>query len=72
MSADFTLGDFYCRVRRARAGRHRYVAWAARTPELGNGPLEVPFAEDCYFEFGDSVEEAMERLSRDLKKHALQ
>jgi hypothetical protein len=56
--ADLRLWHF--RVRPARGGG--YIAWAAQTPELGDGPDEVPLGEIVYYLLEDTKREALLRL----------
>jgi hypothetical protein len=39
-----------------------FIAWCAKTEDLGNGPLEVDFAHECHFEFGATADEALAKL----------
>jgi hypothetical protein len=42
-------------------------AWAAQTPELGEGPADVPSGEVVYFLLDDAEEQALQRLQDDVK-----
>lgn len=43
-----------------------YIAWCSQTPNLGNGPLEIPASEDVYFEFGPTEAEALRKLMAEV------
>ena len=51
-------------VRPARAGG--YVAWAAKTPELGEAPSDVPRGVVVLFLFDDGEDEALRRLKQEV------
>ncbi len=58
------LQDWHIRVGAARNGG--YVAWAAKTPKLGEGPTDVPPGEVVLFLFDDSEDEALARLKQQV------
>jgi hypothetical protein len=64
--------EWYFKVRPSRAKAPKesieFLAWCARTPVLGDGPLDVDPAEEVYFQFGDTPECALHRLKQDLKQ----
>ena len=39
-----------------------WLAWCARTAELGNGPMDVHPRHDVHFKFGETEEEALQKL----------
>jgi hypothetical protein len=55
---DLRLWHF--RVRPARGGG--FIAWASKSPEMGDGPHEVPRGEVVYFLLDDTEQEALARL----------
>jgi hypothetical protein len=63
-AADLRLWHF--RVRPARGDG--YIAWASKSPELGNGPEDVPLGEVVYFLLDDSEEDALHCLQGVLLK----
>lgn len=58
--------EWQFRVRRCRNGLPGFVAWCARTHDLGNGPLDVSAAEETHFEYGPTAEEALGKLKREV------
>lgn len=59
--------EWYFKVKKTRPGSMgRYLAWCARTPHLGEGPLDVPFEFETHAEFADTSEEALEKLRREV------
>jgi hypothetical protein len=62
------LGRWHMAVRACRVplGNRLFIAWAARTSDLGTGPMEVDWNEETHFEFGETAEEALCRLRRCL------
>ncbi len=58
------VGEWQFRVRPARSGG--YVAWAAKTPELGESPMDVPRGGVVLFLFDDDEDEALQRLKRQV------
>lgn len=59
------FGDWYFASRLVRDGQE-WIAWCAKTTDLGEGPLSVPFDLDCYFEFGATEEDAISKLKREV------
>lgn len=62
------FGDWYIAVRPCKFVRNGpyFVAWCAKTPELGDNPLAVDFSETVYFEHGDTADEAIRKLKRSI------
>lgn len=46
--------------------RGGFIAWCARTPDLGNGPLDVDWSMDVRFAFGETAEEALAAVKREV------
>ena len=44
----------------------KYLAWCARTTDLGNSPLDVDFAEEVHAEYGETAEEALLKLKKEV------
>lgn len=44
----------------------RCFGWCARTPLLGNGPEEVDFGEDVFFECAGSPQEIVNDLMQEI------
>lgn len=59
------LGEWYFECREAKI-IEGFLAWCAKTPDLGEGPLDVPFELTVYFEFGSTAEEALKKLKRQV------
>jgi len=59
------MRQWYFKAKRARNGEG-WIAWCAKTPLLGEGPMDVDFSEDVYFEFGESKHEALAKLRREV------
>ena len=59
-------GEWHLRVRPARGGG--YVAWAAKMPNLGEAPNDVPRGVVVLFLFDDSEEEALQRLTQEIAR----
>jgi hypothetical protein len=59
---------FLFKVASCRRGSKKFIAWCAKTPVLGNGPLEVAPAEEVYFQYGDTPEYVLYRLKQDLRQ----
>jgi hypothetical protein len=61
----FQVGEWYFKSKRYDHGR--WLAWCAKTPELGDNPLEIdPSNPDVYFEFADTEEQAIAALKREV------
>ena len=48
---------------------NRWLAWAARVDDLGEGPMDIkalPPHVTVHFEFGDSEEDALDKLKNSL------
>jgi hypothetical protein len=58
-------GEWFFAARPTRCG-DRYLAWCAKTAELGDGPMAIPASEEVHFEFGWSADEALEKLYKEL------
>jgi len=58
------MSDWYFKVKLCDDGD--WLAWAAQTPELGDGPLDVDFSLVVYFAFGDTEEEALAKVKREV------
>ena len=43
-----------------------YVAWCAKTKELGNGPLEVEWGLEVHVEIADTADGALAKLKREV------
>lgn len=59
-------GEWFFAVRPMRSDPGTFVAWAAQTRQLGEGPLFVDPRLSVYFEFGTTANEAVNKLKRDL------
>jgi hypothetical protein len=59
------FGDY--KVRSSYTIAYKFVAWCARTPKLGYGPLDVD--EDVFFAFGETAEFALAGLKSDVAKY---
>jgi hypothetical protein len=66
------VGDWYFAVREARnhspdSPGDRYLAWCAKTPDLGDGPLDVDWSrDDVHAEFAESEDAALTKLKREV------
>jgi hypothetical protein len=61
------MDEWNFKVRMARnRGKIQFLAWCARTPDLRDGPLEIPLSEEVHFEFADTAEEALSKLKREV------
>ena len=49
----------------------KFIAWCARTTELGKGPLDIDLSETVYFAFGSTADDAVRQIAEDLKRHEL-
>lgn len=63
-AGDTQWGEWF--VRWCPAQRGGILAWCARTPDLGNNPLEVDFAEEVHFIFGETAEAALAELRAEV------
>lgn len=63
-------GPWYFKARRLRGrqpiARCQFIAWCARTPNLGSGPLDISAQFDTYVKFGETQGEAIEKLHREI------
>ena len=66
MTATVNGREWHFRVRPARGGG--FIAWAAQTPDLGDGPSDVPDGEVVYFLLEETEQEALQRLQDDVKR----
>lgn len=57
---------WHFKVRPSRTRPGEFVAWCAKTEDLGDGPLDIDPSEDVYFEFGKSADEAMTKLRAEV------
>jgi hypothetical protein len=46
--------------------RHQFIAWCAKTDELGDGPMDVDFSLEVHFEFGATAEDALRKLKQEV------
>lgn len=63
--------DWYYAVRPARNlgdPASKYVAWCARTPDLGIGPIDRDL-DDCHVRFAATPEAALAGLRAEMDKH---
>lgn len=44
----------------------KFIAWTARTEDLGDSPLDVAFDKECHFEFGQTADEALAKLKKEV------
>lgn len=58
-------GEWYFAAQRCREGLG-FVAWCAKTPMLGTGPLEVAFDKEVHFEFAPTAEAAIAALKLEV------
>jgi len=66
---DFKIGDDWfarCRLSNNLGNLETYIAWAAQTTKLGHGPLDIQEAVEVRFCFGDTAEEAMNLLRKEI------
>jgi hypothetical protein len=59
------MSEWRFKVRPTRYGQE-WLAWCAKTDNLGDGPLSVDFGLDCHFEFGSTAEDALSKLKREV------
>lgn len=59
------IGDWHFKARPARL-HSGFLAWCAKTPALGDGPLDVDRDCDVYASFGDTAEAAIAALKREV------
>lgn len=59
-------GEWFFRVRPSRGDPSRFLAWCAKTPDLGNDPMLLAFGLTVHAEFADTPEEAMTKLKREV------
>ena len=64
--ADNRPWHFKVRLARHQAGNAKFVAWCARTPDLGDGPLDIDPAEEVHAEFGETEAESLLKLKREV------
>jgi hypothetical protein len=57
------IGDWYFKVILDYDG---FLGWCAKTPNLGNSPLEVDFNETVHFDYGETAEDVIKKLSREV------
>ncbi|QXX74280.1 hypothetical protein MHY1_01090 [Methylovirgula sp. HY1] len=62
-----TCGEWFIRVRPNRTPGEAFLGWAAKTEDLGSGPLEVDFSLDVFFEFGDNLNVLFETLEAQIR-----
>jgi hypothetical protein len=44
-----------------------FMGWCARTPDLGEGPMSIDFAEEVvHFEFGKTEDDVIGKLRREV------
>lgn len=63
------FADWFFAVRPTRnlkSPREKFMAWCARTPLLGDGPLDISIYDDVHVEFGPSADAALKKLQRSL------
>lgn len=60
------IGNWYFKVRPVRDDPGNWLAWCARTPNLGNGPLKIDPWEETHFEFGETADAAMAKLKAEV------
>jgi hypothetical protein len=62
------VGEWHFKVKRTRSGSPLpFLAWCAKTPMLGNSPLDMDFTErEVYFEFGETADEALTKLKKEV------
>ena len=44
----------------------QFLAWCCQKPLVGSGPLLEPAENEVWFEYGDTREEALTRLKREV------
>lgn len=59
------IGEWHFKVRKTRDGS-QFIAWCAKTPVLGDGPLDVDFNIETFFQFAPTPEEAIMALKREV------
>ena len=59
------IGDWYFKVI-CNDGNNNFLGWCAKTPNLGNSPLEVDFNETVHFDYGDTAEDVIKKLSLEV------
>jgi len=54
---DDHVGDMHFRARQSRSHRLgcEWMAWCAKTPDLGDSALSVPFGMDCWFQYAPTA-----------------
>lgn len=57
---------FKVRPVRGSSSLGEFLAWCARIPELGGGPLDIDFAEEVHAAFGQTAEEALTKLKLEV------
>lgn len=53
-------------VREARGMPGVFLAWCAKTTELGSGPLDVELKFDVHAAFGETAKDALSKLKREV------
>jgi hypothetical protein len=59
------MSEWRFKARKTRDDRE-WLAWCAKTDDLGDGPLLVDLSLDCHFEFGSTEEDALSKLKREV------
>lgn len=57
---------WHFKARPSRTIKGEFIAWCAKTEELGDGPLDVAFDLEVHFEFGSSEDEALSKLRKEV------
>jgi len=66
---DGRIGEWHYRVRASRLGSPgdcAFIAWCARTAELGVGPIDIDPAETVFFSLGKTPEAVFAEILRDI------
>lgn len=59
------IGDWYFASGRTKRG-DRFWAWCAKTPDLGESPLDPPPHVDVFFQIAATEEAALAALKREV------
>lgn len=57
--------EYHFKCKKSR-GPFGYLAWCAKTPYLGDGPLDVDMAIETHFVFADTEDDALRKLRAEV------